>query len=74
MFVLKLKELIKHVETSFHSLDNKHFKQEFLKDEIWKITIGDSKNKANLNFKKFHFQKRKLKDLEKSLNNEETKF
>ena len=49
-FVLKLKEHIKHVKTSFHSNfeNNEHFKWEFLKYEIRKFTIGYSKNKAKL--------------------------
>ena len=49
-FVLKLKEHIKHVKTSFHSNfeKNEHFKLEFLKYQIRKFTIGYSKNKAKL--------------------------
>ena len=75
-FVLKLKEHIKHVKTSFHSNfeNNEHFKWEFLKYEIRKFTIGYSKNKAKLKREKVSFLEKKLKDLEQNLNNEETKL
>ena len=55
--LLKLKEQIKHVKTSFHSNfeKNEHFKWEFLKYEIGKFTIGYSKNKANLKREKVLF-------------------
>ena len=75
-FVLKLKEHIKHVKTSFHSNfeNNEHFKWEFLKYEIRKFTIGYSKNKAKLKREKVLFLEKKLKDLEQNVNNEETKL
>ena len=49
-FVLKLKEHIKLVKTSFHSnfKSNEHFKWEFLKYEIPKFTTGYSQNKGKL--------------------------
>ena len=69
-FVLKLKEHIKHVKTSFHSKfeNNEHFKQKFLKYQICKFTIGYSKNKAKLKREKVSFLEKKLKDLEQNLN------
>ena len=75
-FVLKLKEHIKHVKTSFHSnlKNNEHFQWEFLKYEIHKFTIGYSKNKAKLKREKVSFLEKKLKGLEQNLNNEETKL
>ena len=50
VFVLKLKEHIKHVKTSFQpDFENtEHFKWEFLIYEIRKFTIGYSKTKAKL--------------------------
>ena len=84
MFVLKLKEHIKHVKTSFHSNfeNNEHFKPsmhnvvkwEFLKYEIRKLTNGYSKNKEKLKCDKVSFLENKLKDLKQNLNNEETKL
>ena len=73
-FVLKLKEHIKHVKTSFHSNfeNNEHFKWEFLKYEIRKFTIVYSKNKAKRKREKVSFLENKLKDLEQNLNNKET--
>ena len=49
-FVLKLKEHIKHVKTSFHSSseNNEHFKWDFLKYKIRKFTTGYFKTKAKL--------------------------
>ena len=75
-FVLKLKEYIKHVKTSFHSnfKNNEHFKRKFLKYEIRKFTIDYSQNKAKLKREKVSFLEKKLKDLEQNLNNEETKL
>ena len=68
-FVLKLKEHIKRVKTSFHSNfeNNEHFKWEFLKYEIRKFTIDYSKTKAKHKREKVSFLEKKLKDLEQKI-------